>query len=76
MARMSRRFWNVERCALLACGRQSDAAGRATLNFAMPSTAGDGTSLVIRATDGSLYGELRFLLKAKPRDPALSPVSK
>jgi hypothetical protein len=55
---------------------RADAAGRATLNFPMPATAAEGASLVIRATDGSLYGELRFLLKAKPRDPALAPVSK
>jgi hypothetical protein len=57
-------------CALA----RADAAGHATLKFAMPSTASDGAILVIRATDGSLYGELRFQLKAKPRDPA--PVSK
>jgi hypothetical protein len=57
------------------CARaQADAGGHATLKFAMPSTASDGAILVIRATDGSLYGELRFQLKAKPRDPA--PVSK
>jgi hypothetical protein len=59
----------------IPCSRiQSDAAGRATLIFEMPSTAREGTILVIRATDGSLYGELRFQLKAKPRDPV--PVSK
>jgi hypothetical protein len=53
-----------------------DATGHATLKFEMPATAGEGVSLVIRATDGQLYGELRFLLKAKPRDPALTPASK
>ena len=59
------------------CARaRADAAGRATLKFPMPSTASEGAALVIRATDGSLYGELRFLLKAKPRDPAPVPVSK
>jgi hypothetical protein len=46
-------------------GTRSDAAGRATLRFSLPSTVADGTALVIRATDGSLYGELRFRLKAK-----------
>jgi len=57
------------------CSRtRADAAGRATLKFALPSTATDGAALVIRATDGCLEGELRFQLKAKPRDPA--PVSK
>ena len=57
------------------CARtRADASGRATLKFAMPPTASDGANLVIRATDGSLYGELRFRLKVKPRDPV--PVSK
>jgi hypothetical protein len=55
---------------------QADAAGRATLHFPVPATAGQGAALVIRATDGLLYGELRFQLKAKPRDPAPAPVSK
>lgn len=55
---------------------QADATGRATLTFQMPATAGEGVSLVIRASDDVLYGELRFLLKAKPRDPALTPASK
>ena len=55
---------------------QTDATGRTTLKFQMPPAAGDGVSLVVRATDDDLYGELRFLLKAKPRDPALAPASK
>ena len=55
---------------------RADAAGHAILKFPMPATASEGVSLVIRATDGSLYGELRFVLKAKPRDPAPVPVSK
>jgi hypothetical protein len=58
------------------CARgRTDAAGHATLKFSMPATVKDGASLVIRATDGSLYGELRFRLKAKPRDAALAPAS-
>jgi hypothetical protein len=55
---------------------QADAAGRATLKFPMPATANQGAALVIRATDGALYGELRFLLKAKPRVSTLAPVLK
>ena len=55
---------------------RSDEAGHVTLNFPVPANPGNGTALVIRATDGLLYGELRFLLKAKPRDPALAPASK
>ncbi len=55
---------------------RADAMGHANLTFQMPSSAGEGMSLVIRATDGVLYGELRFLLTAKPRDPAVAPASK
>ena len=55
---------------------QTDSAGKATLKFQRPSTASDGTSLVIRATDGSLYGELRFRLKAKDQGRVPAPVSK
>jgi len=54
---------------------RTDSAGRATLKFPMPPAAADGSSLVIRATDGSLYGELRFRLKAK-RPVAPAPVLK
>jgi hypothetical protein len=55
---------------------QTDSAGKATLKFPMPSTASEGTSLVIRATDGSLYGELRFRLRAKDHGRIPAPVSK
>jgi hypothetical protein len=43
----------------------ADAKGRATLSFPLPVTVADGTSLVIRATDGDRYAELRFRLKAR-----------
>jgi hypothetical protein len=62
-----------------SCVRGStDATGLATLKFSMPATIKEGASLVIRATDGAVYGELRFRLKVKPRDPtpASAPVSK
>jgi hypothetical protein len=55
---------------------RTDAKGRATLKFAMPATIADGTALVIRATNGALHGELRFLLKAKRGDKAPTPSSK
>jgi hypothetical protein len=59
------------------CGvEQTNADGRATLKFPMPAAASDGSSLVIRATDGSIYGELRFKLKAKHSRPAPVPVLK
>ena len=51
----------------------ADDKGRATLSFAFPATVAEGTALVIRATDGDLYGELRFRLKAKQET---APVSK
>ena len=52
----------------------ADVQGRATLKFPLPSAVADGTALVIRATDGDLYGELRFRLKARRGDaPAARP---
>jgi hypothetical protein len=55
---------------------QTDAQGKASLKFPMPAAASDGASLVIRATDGSSYGELRFRLKAKQAGPAPAAVVK
>jgi hypothetical protein len=55
---------------------QTDSAGQATLRFAMPSNAAEGTSLVIRATDGVLYGDLRFRLKAKDATKIPAPALK
>jgi hypothetical protein len=69
-------FLEREKVRIPCIQARADATGHATLSFQMPATAGEGISLVIRATDGVLYGELRFLLKAKPRDPALAPASK
>lgn len=69
-------FLEREKARIPCVQARADAAGRATLTFQMPPTAGEGVSLVIRATDGLLYGELRFLIKAKPRDPALAPATK
>lgn len=55
---------------------QTDAHGKVTLRFPIPSTVGDGASLVIRAVDGSLYGELRFRLKSRPAGPVPATVTK
>jgi hypothetical protein len=54
---------------------RADAKGRAMLSFPLPSAVTDGTALVIRATDGDLYAELRFRLKSrrKHKAPTLSP---
>jgi hypothetical protein len=68
-------FLERESNRTLCLRMRTDATGRATLKFPVPPTAGKGTALVIRATDGLLYGELRFLLKAKPRDPAPAAAS-
>jgi hypothetical protein len=54
----------------------TNANGRATLKFPMPPNVTGGSSLVVRAADGSRYGELRFLLKSKPRDKTPAPVSR
>ena len=61
-------FVELERERIHCLVVQTDAAGKATLTFPMPGKANDGASLVIRATDGSLYGELRFRLKSKVLD--------
>jgi hypothetical protein len=53
----------------------TDAEGLATLQFPMPQKVADGSSLVVRATDGSRYGELRFKLKSKAPEKAPAPVS-
>jgi hypothetical protein len=52
---------------------RTDSKGLATLKFPMPPNVPDGSSLVVRATDGILYGELRFHLKSKLQEK--KPVS-
>jgi len=54
----------------------TDVDGCATLKFPMPANVAEGSSLVVRATDGSRYGELRFRLKSKPREKTPVPASK
>jgi hypothetical protein len=54
----------------------TDAKGCATLKFPMPPNVTEGSSLVVRATDGSRFGELRFRLKSKPHDNTPAPVSR
>ena len=64
-----------KRRTLCAEGR-TDAKGCATLKFPMPSNVAEGSWLVVRATDGSRYGELRIQLKSKARDKTPAPVSR
>jgi hypothetical protein len=54
---------------------RTDASGCATLKFALPSTVAAGSSLVVRASDGSRYGEIRFRLKSKRVEKTPTPVS-
>lgn len=54
----------------------TDANGCATLKFAMPPNVEEGSSLVVRAANGSRRGELRFRLKSKPHDKTPAPVSR
>jgi hypothetical protein len=55
---------------------RTDAAGCATLRFPMPAHTAEGSCLVLRASDGGRFTELRFRLKSKPRDNAPVPVSR
>jgi hypothetical protein len=55
----------------IPCAEQrTDAQGCATLKFKLPEEVADGTALVIRATDGTRLGQLRFRLKAKTVEKA------
>ena len=54
----------------------TDAEGHATLKFSMPPSVGEGARLVVRAKDGSRYGELRFKLNIKPAEKAVEPVTR
>jgi hypothetical protein len=53
----------------------TDVDGCATLKFPMPANVADGSSLVVRGTDGSRHGELRFRLKPRSREKTPTPVS-
>jgi len=59
------------------CGEaDTDASGCATLRFPTPSSVPDGAFLVVRGADGTRYGELRFRMKAKPRENTPAPVGR
>jgi hypothetical protein len=65
-----------EKQRVLCAESRTDPKGCATLKFSVPPDMADGSSLVVRATDGSCHGELRFRLKLKPRDKTPVPVSR
>jgi hypothetical protein len=54
----------------------TDDKGCATLKFPMPPDVAEGSSLLVRAMDGSRTGEMRFKLKAKPHEKAPATVSR
>jgi hypothetical protein len=68
-------FLEIEKQRIPCAVVRTDAEGRALLKFPILPDASDGASLVVRATDGSRYGELRFRLKAKPPDKTPAPIS-
>lgn len=55
---------------------RTDANGTVKLQFPMPTEVSEGSILVVRATDGKRNGELRFHMKAKPRENAPAPVGR
>jgi hypothetical protein len=55
---------------------RTDTKGCATLKFPLPPNVAEGSFLVVRGTDGSRYGELRFRLKLKPHEKTPAPVSR
>lgn len=61
----------------LLCGEaRTDANGCATVRFPMPGNLAHGSFLVVRASDGSRFGELRFRLKSKATDKTPATVSR
>lgn len=55
---------------------RTDTSGGAKLHFPMPAEVIEGTFLVVRAADGQRYGELRFRMKAKPREKTPAPIGR
>ena len=58
-------FLEFEKQRIPCAEVRTNAEGRAMLKFPMPPNATDGASLVVRATDGTRYGELRFPLESE-----------
>jgi len=69
-------FVEQEKQRIPCAEARTDSEGRTTLKFSMPADTADGASLVVRATDNILFGELRFRLKAKARENVPTPASK
>jgi hypothetical protein len=69
-------FLEVEKHRIPCAEVRTNAEGRAMLKFPIQPNASEGASLVVRASDGTRYGELRFRLKAKPPDKNPAPASR
>jgi hypothetical protein len=68
-------FLEHERHRTPCAETRTDLQGFAMLKFPMPADAADGSSLVVRATDNILFGELRFRLKSKRREKTPATVA-
>jgi hypothetical protein len=55
---------------------RTDASGGAKLHFPMPAEVSEGSFLVVRAADGQRHAELRFRMRAKPRENTQAPVGR
>lgn len=53
---------------------RTDEMGLTELRFAMPRVGPEGGALVLRATAGDAFDQLRFQLKTKPRSPSAAGV--
>jgi hypothetical protein len=69
-------FLELEKKRIHCAEGRTDTKGCLTLRFHMPPDVNEGMSLVVRATDGERQGELRFNLKARPREKSPAPVSR
>lgn len=65
-----------ERTRIPCADGTTDDSGRASLHFSMPANVAAGSYLVVRATDGERFGELRFRLKSKASENAPAPVGR
>jgi hypothetical protein len=68
-------FLEHEKHRTACADTRTDSKGLATLKFPMPANVPDGSSLVVRAADNYLLGELRFRLKSRPQEKKPVPVA-
>ncbi|HEY2646009.1 MAG TPA: hypothetical protein VGI34_03505 [Candidatus Acidoferrales bacterium] len=68
-------FMELEKNRIPCAEGRTNTKGSITLRFLMPPDVSEQMCLVVRATDGEREGELRFNLKARPRQKSPAPVS-